>query len=87
MKSQTKITIMKVASRIMVMRTATTKANSTQKIAIGFTIIVIAIYKETVNMTIDEKANDIRHMFEARLITRKEYGELIRKLETDHNLI
>jgi hypothetical protein len=32
-------------------------------------------------MTIDEKANDIRHMFEARLITRKEYGELIRKLE------
>ena len=38
-------------------------------------------------MTIDEKANDIRHMFEARLITRKEYGELIRKLETDHNLI
>ena len=38
-------------------------------------------------MNIDEKANDIRHMFEARLITRKEYGELIRKLETDHNLI
>ena len=32
-------------------------------------------------MTIDEKANDIRHMFEARLITLKEYGELIRKLE------
>ena len=32
-------------------------------------------------MTIDERANDIRHMFEARLITRKEYGELIRKLE------
>ena len=32
-------------------------------------------------MNIDEKANDIRHMFEARLITRKEYGELIRKLE------
>jgi hypothetical protein len=31
--------------------------------------------------TIDEQANDIRHMFEARLITRKEYGELIRKLE------
>jgi len=29
----------------------------------------------------DEKAQDIRHMFEARLITRKEYGELIRKLE------
>jgi hypothetical protein len=40
-----------------------------------------------VNMTIDEKANDIRHMFEARLITRKEYGELIRKLETNHKLI
>ena len=78
---------MKVASRIMVMRTATTKANNTQKIAIGFTIIVIVTYKETVNMTIDEKANDIRHMFEARLITRKEYGELIRKLEADHNLI
>ncbi len=71
----------------MVMRTATTKANNTQKIAIGFTIIVIVTYKETVNMTIDEKANDIRHMFEARLITRKEYGELIRKLETDHKLI
>ena len=33
--------------------------------------------------TIDEKANDIRHMFEARLITRKEYGELIRKLEKE----
>ena len=33
------------------------------------------------SMTIDERANDIRHMFEARLITRKEYGELIRKLE------
>ena len=32
---------------------------------------------------IDEKANDIRHMFEARLITRKEYGELIRKLEEE----
>jgi hypothetical protein len=32
-------------------------------------------------MNIDEQANDIRHMFEARLITRKEYGELIRKLE------
>ncbi len=32
-------------------------------------------------MNIDEKANDIRHMFEARLITRKEYGEFIRKLE------
>jgi hypothetical protein len=31
--------------------------------------------------TIDEKANDIRHMFEARLITRKEYGALIRELE------
>ena len=38
-------------------------------------------------MTIDEKANDIRHMFEARLITRREYGELIRKLEADHKLI
>ena len=38
-------------------------------------------------MTIDEKANDIRHMFEARLITRKEYGKLIRKLETNHKLI
>ena len=35
-------------------------------------------------MTIDEKANDIRHMFEARLITRKEYGELIRKLESEY---
>jgi hypothetical protein len=33
--------------------------------------------------TIDEAANDIRHMFEARLITRKEYGELIRKLERE----
>ena len=32
-------------------------------------------------MTIDEKAQDLRHMFEARLITRKEYGVLIRKLE------
>ena len=38
-------------------------------------------------MTIDEKANDIRHMFEARLITRKEYGKLIRELETNHKLI
>ena len=37
-------------------------------------------------MTIDEKANDIRHMFEARLITRKEYGELIRKLEKDETI-
>jgi DNA-directed RNA polymerase sigma subunit (sigma70/sigma32) len=37
-------------------------------------------------MNIDEKANDIRHMFEARLITRKEYGELIRKLETEFRL-
>ena len=71
----------------MVMRTATTNLSNTQKIATGFTIIVIATYKETVNMTIDEKANDIRHMFEARLITRKEYGELIRKLETNHKLI
>ena len=34
-------------------------------------------------MNIDEKANDIRHMFEARLITRKEYGELIRKMEAE----
>ena len=34
-------------------------------------------------MIIDEEANDIRHMFEARLITRKEYGELIRKLEEE----
>ena len=71
----------------MDMRTATTNQNSTQKIATGFMIIVIVIYKETENMNIDEKANDIRHMFEARLITRKEYGELIRKLEADHNLI
>ena len=31
--------------------------------------------------SVDEAAEDIRHMFEARLITRKEYGELIRKLE------
>jgi len=35
----------------------------------------------TGSMTIDEKANDIRRMFEARLITRKEYGVLIRELE------
>ena len=34
--------------------------------------------------SIDEKAQDIRHMFEARLITRKEYGELIRKLEREY---
>ena len=67
----------------MAMRTATTNQNSTQKIATGFMIIVIAIYKETENMNIDEKANDIRHMFEARLITRKEYGELIRKMEAE----
>ena len=33
--------------------------------------------------TIDEKAADIRHMYEARLITRKEYGELINKIEAD----
>jgi hypothetical protein len=58
--------------------------NSTQKIATGFMIIVIVIYKETENMNIDEKANDIRHMFEARLITRKEYGELIRKMEAEY---
>ena len=67
----------------MAMRTATTNQNSTQKIATGFMIIVIAIYKETENMNIDEKAQDIRHMFEARLITRKEYGELIRKMEAE----
>ena len=78
---------MRVASKIMAMRIATTNLSNMQKIATGFTIIVIATYKETVNMTIDEKANDIRHMFEARLITRKEYGELMRKLETNHNLI
>ena len=34
-------------------------------------------------MSINEKAQDIRHMFEARLITRKEYGELIRKMEAE----
>jgi hypothetical protein len=34
-------------------------------------------------MNIDEKANDIRHMFEARLITRKEYGKLIQKMEAE----
>ena len=33
--------------------------------------------------TIDEKAADIRHMYEARLITRKEFGELINKIEAD----
>ena len=71
----------------MPMKIATMNLTNTQKIAIGFTIIVIAIYKETVNMTIDEKANAIRHMFEARLITRKEYGKLIRELETNHKLI
>ena len=87
MRPQTKTTTTKVANRIMVMRTATTNPSNTQKIATGFMIIVIVIYKETENMNIDEKANDIRHMFEARLITRKEYGELIRKLEADHNLI
>ena len=37
-------------------------------------------------MNIDEKANDIRHMFEARLNTRKEYGELIRKLEAEFDM-
>ena len=68
----------------MAMRTATTNQNSTQKIATGFMIIVIVIYKETENMNIDEKANDIRHMFEARLITHKEYGELIRKMEAEY---
>ena len=67
----------------MAMRTATTNQNSTQKIATGFMIIVIVIYKETENMTIDEKALDIRRMFEARLITRKEYGELIQKMEAE----
>ena len=34
-------------------------------------------------MGIDEQATDIRRMFEARLITRKEYGELIQKLEAE----
>ena len=38
-------------------------------------------------MNIDEQANDIRHMFEARLITRKEYGELIRKLEAEYEMV
>ena len=38
-------------------------------------------------MNIDEQANDIRRMFEARLITRKEYGELIRKLEAEFGTI
>ena len=71
----------------MPMKIATMNLTNTLKIVIGFMIIVIVIYKETVNMTIDEKANDIRHMFEARLITRKEYGKLIRKLETNHKLI
>ena len=71
----------------MPMKIATMNLTNTLKIVIGFMIIVIVIYKETVNMTIDEKANDIRHMFEARLITRREYGELIRKLEADHKLI
>ena len=33
--------------------------------------------------TIDEAAEDIRRMFHARLITRKEYGELINKLEAE----
>ena len=33
--------------------------------------------------TIDEAAEDIRRMFHARLITRKEYGELIDKLEAE----
>ena len=67
----------------MATRTATMNQNSTQKIATGFMIIVIVIYKETENMTIDEKALDIRRMFEARLITRKEYGELIQKMEAE----
>ena len=34
-------------------------------------------------MGIDEQATDIRRMFEARLITRKEYGELIQKLDAE----
>ena len=35
-------------------------------------------------MTIDEKALDISRMFEARLITRKEYGVLIQELEKEY---
>ena len=35
-------------------------------------------------MTIDEKALDIRRMFEARLITRKEYGVLIQNIEKEY---
>ena len=38
-------------------------------------------------MNIDEQAHDIRHMFEARLITRKEYGELIRNLEAEFEAV
>ncbi len=34
-------------------------------------------------MGIDEQSTDILRMFEARLITRKEYGELIQKLEAE----
>ena len=37
-------------------------------------------------MNIDEKAADIRHMYEARLITPKEYRELIQKLEKEPDL-
>ena len=33
-------------------------------------------------MTIDEKANDARRMFEARLITRKELKFILNNLET-----
>ena len=35
------------------------------------------------SVTIEDAAADIRHMFEARLITRKEYGELIHKMEEE----
>ena len=35
------------------------------------------------SVTIEDAAADIRHMFEARLITRKEYGELIHKMEAE----
>ena len=33
-------------------------------------------------MTLDEKANDARRMYEARLITRKELGHILKNLET-----
>jgi hypothetical protein len=32
-------------------------------------------------MDINEKANDARRMFEARLITRRELGEILKNLE------